>query len=121
MDISAHPNYVGPFAVKNAWGSVRLPIPKERIWDDPLGEGRKRAVVQGIINIDQDSLFQRGGLNETLLPMSGTTITGAAYWQQGTNGTLTPEAVQDSAEGSRGSEMLLLGGWGDVTLRFDGT
>jgi hypothetical protein len=121
MDVSVHPNYVGPFAVKNAWGSVRLPTPREHEYDDPLGNGRRRAIVQGAIGIEEGSLFWKGGMNETLLPLSGTTITGAAYWQAGANGTLTPLAVQQGEEGRKGSQMVLLGGWGDVTLRFDGT
>lgn len=65
-------------------------------------------------------MFSKAGMNQTLLSMSGTTITGAAYWQVGSNGTLSPVAVQEGEE-SGGNEIVALGGWGDVTLRFDGT
>lgn len=122
MDVSVHPNYVGPFAIKNAWGSVRLPTIRDREYDDPVGQGRRRAVVQGAISILEGSLFWNGGMNETLLPMSGTTITGAAYWAAGgMNGSMSPVQVQQGEEGRRGSQMVCLGGWGDVTIRFDGT
>lgn len=165
MDISYHPNFVGPFAIRNAWGAVRLPPPRKRVWDDPLGLGRYRAVVEGVIGVsnstappslsdtnannggggdgdggdgdagagDQDGnsdnspqaraaiddyMFTRAGLNETQLAGSGTTVTGAAYWQAGTNGTMSPKAVQGSS-GRRGTAVVL-GGWGDVTVGFDG-
>lgn len=64
-------------------------------------------------------IFERAGLNGTLLSTSGTTVTGAAYWQDGANGTLSPKAVQESAEGRRGAAVIL-GGWGDVRVVFDG-
>lgn len=148
MDISFHPNFCGPFAVRNAWGSIRLPRPFTRWpgqwtswpstspwqWDgqgqgeenqdegkgqDPLQMGRSRAVVEGIITVKEGGLFSRAGLNQTLLSKSGTTVTGAAYWQDGVNGTMTPMAVQGSMEGRRG-RAVVLGGWGDVRVAFDG-
>ena len=166
MDIAFHPNFVGPFAIRNAWGAIRLPRPRKRVWDDPLGLGRMRAVVEGVIAVGNDTsapvqgpgmgdgsgdtsstddgddsgpngtgtaptapgsmnktavddyMFTRAGLNETLLSTSGTTVTGAAYWQAGLNGTLSPKAVQSST-GRRGTAVVL-GGWGDVTVSFDG-
>ena len=76
--------------------------------DDP----RARAAID-------DYMFTRAGLNETQLSQSGTTVTGAAYWQvPGVNGTMTPKQVQSSS--NRRGTAVVLGGWGDVTVGFDG-
>lgn len=160
MDLSMSPNYVGPFAIRNVWGEVRLPSPTfttdPELDVDPLGMKRVRGVSTGVIQVPENSLFDLGGVNYTMLPYSGTTITGAAYWyfndttpiapsdsddEEGTPfnvitdnstdwlvgnmsipkiQTPTPMEVQQSEEGT-GSELMVLGAWGNVRVTFDGT
>jgi hypothetical protein len=109
IDVSMHPNYVGPFAVHNVWGL-----------------GRQRAVVEGVIDVPSGSLFDQHGVNSSTLATSAMTIAGAAYWADpnaapGTGfQTSTAEQVQSGLEG-RGSELMVLGAWGDVRVSFDGT
>jgi hypothetical protein len=84
IDLSLHPNYVGPFAVRNVWGEVRLPPPSYKFYSDnlvdPLGLKRVRGISTGLIDVNDGSLFQKGGVNASNLPYSGTTISGASYW-----------------------------------------
>lgn len=84
-----HPSYVGPFAVRNVWGEVRLPQFDNHEMVDPLDSGRTRGMSLGPINVPINSLFAEGGVNTTNLPYSGTTITGAAYWYHEVNATET--------------------------------
>lgn len=182
IDVCLNPNYVGPFAVRNVWGEVRLPPPSYQFHSqsliDPLGLKRIRGLSTGLIDVPDNSAFARGGVNATNLPYSGTTISGGAYWYfdpntqsngdnksrkwqygsgggqlgqgpsgaganstkgngngngngngttMGSNGTfnatittqVTPQDVQNSPEG-RGSEVMVLGAWGDVQITFDG-
>lgn len=84
-----HPAYVGPFAVRNVWGEVRLPQFDNHEMTDPLDSGRMRGMSLGPINVPINSLFADGGVNTTNLPYSGTTITGAAYWYYEPNTTST--------------------------------
>lgn len=84
-----HPSYVGPFAVRNVWGEVRLPQFDNFEMVDPLDSGRMRGMSLGPINVPVNSLFAEGGVNSTNLPYSGTTITGAAYWYYEPNTTST--------------------------------
>jgi hypothetical protein len=126
IDVSMHPNYVGPFAVHNVWGLVDLPPPQQQDCVDPFALGRQRAVVEGVIDVPSGSLFDQHGVNSSTLATSAMTIAGAAYWADpnaapGTGfQTLTAEQVQSGLEG-RGSELMVLGAWGDVRVSFDGT
>lgn len=123
MDISLHPNFIGPYAIRNNWGMVRLPAPTANLYDDPEGLGRKRYISEGPINIAPNSLFAEWGVNSTTLVNSGQIITGAAYWDQPSGGPSGPEApiaVQLDSE-SQGSEIMIGGAWGDISLYVDGT
>jgi hypothetical protein len=126
IDVSMHPNYVGPFAVHNVWGLVDLPPPQQQDCTDPFALGRKRAVVEGVIDVPSGSLFDQHGVNSSTLATSAMTISGGAYWADpnpapGTGfQTSTAEQVQLGLEG-RGSELMVFGAWGDVRVSFDGT
>jgi hypothetical protein len=175
LNVNMHPSYVGPFAVRNVWGEVRLPQFDNPDMVDPFDTGRLRGMSLGPINVPINSLFAEGGVNTTNLPYSGTTITGAAYWYYEQNATETattsyttqtddpdvdddsagysqwhksyqpswgqiydsaplsaastslwpvspipPVQVQSSQEG-QGSQLMVLGAYGDVRVTFDGT
>lgn len=81
---------------------------------DPQGWGRTRSVVLGEVDVPEDSLFAGAGRPDT-----GAQISGAAYWSGG-QVQLTATSVQEGDEG-RGSELMVLGSWGDVRVTFDGT
>jgi len=62
---------------------------------------------------------------------SESVVTGAVYWSGRTilgvdleggagNGVVTAKMVQQGDEGAE-SELLVVGGWGDVRVGFDGT
>lgn len=87
VNVVMHPTFVGPFAVRNVWGEVRLPQFDNEDMQDPLDGGRTRGMSLGPINVPPASLFAEGGVNTTNLPFSGTTITGAAYWYFASNDT----------------------------------
>jgi hypothetical protein len=87
LNVNMHPAYVGPFAVRNVWGEVRIPQFDNFEMQDPLEAGRTRGMSLGPINVPMNSLFEEGGVNTTNLPYSGTTITGAAYWYHEINAT----------------------------------
>jgi len=89
LNVNMHPSYVGPFAVRNVWGEVRLPQFDNHDMVDPLDCGRIRGMSLGPIDVPINSLFAEGGVNTTNLPYSGTTITGAAYWYYEVNATET--------------------------------
>jgi hypothetical protein len=89
LNVNMHPSYVGPFAVRNVWGEVRLPQFDNHEMVDPLDSGRIRGMSLGPIDVPVNSLFAEGGVNTTNLPYSGTTITGAAYWYYEVNATET--------------------------------
>ncbi|KAL7420695.1 hypothetical protein Q5752_004646 [Cryptotrichosporon argae] len=123
VDVSVHPNFVGAFAIQNLWGEVRLPPVSTGVCVDPVGEGRRRAVVQGNIDVSDGTLFATEGINSTTVALAEITVTGAAYWADVVNGqaqTQSAHAVQDSAA-SGGSELVVVGSWGDVQVTFDGT
>lgn len=113
--INIHPNYVGPFVVKNVWGQVRVPPPKPMYSMDPQGYGRKRATTFGEIDIPGDGIYGANGLNATVLQDSLVALSGAAYWQG--NETMTPLQVQGLDEA--GGQVLVMGAWGDVSVTFD--
>lgn len=115
--VSIHPNYVGPFVVKNIWGQARV-VPPRPINDmDPQGFGRARAATFGPIDIPGDGIYGANGLNSTVLDNSAVALSGAAYWKG--NETMTPMEVQDLDEA--GGQILVMGAWGDLTVSFDGT
>lgn len=87
VNVAMNPTFVGPFAVRNVWGEVRLPQFDNPAMDDPLEGGRTRGMSLGPINVPPNSLFAEGGVNTTNLPFSGTTITGAAFWYFASNTT----------------------------------
>lgn len=89
VNVALHPAYVGPFAVRNVWGELRLPQFDNQGMKDPLDGGRTRGMSLGPINVTPNSLFAEGGVNTTNLPFSGTTITGAAFWYFQNNDTLS--------------------------------
>jgi hypothetical protein len=79
-------------------------------------------VVEGIIEVQEGSLFEEYGLNASMLSTSGTTVTGAAYWRVQGQGVQadTPVQVQSGSEGN-GNQLMVLGAWGDARVAFDGT
>jgi len=96
LNVNMHPSYVGPFAVRNVWGEVRLPQFDNHEMVDPLDTGRIRGMSLGPIDVPINSLFAEGGVNTTNLPYSGTTITGAAYWYYEVNATETTTTTTTS-------------------------
>jgi len=125
LDISLHPNYVGPFILKDLWGDIRLPQLQAITKSDPQGWGRTRTMVFGDVETPEGSMFSGAGLNESVIANSGSLITGAAYWAGPgpgvRNGTvLSAKDVQNADEG-KGSEVAIMGSWGDIRVCFDGT
>lgn len=120
MDIAMHPNFVGSWGVRNIWGMVNVPSPAVRVYDDPQGWGRTRRVVEGPIITPPNSLFAEYGMNGSSPAISATTITGAAYWATDGAAPRKPGDIQSTAEGG-GSQLVVMGGWGDVRVSFDGT
>ena len=118
ISVSLHPNYIGPFVAKNIWGQVRIPPPASLLSSDPKGWSRQRAWTIGPIDIPAGGLYDSQCLNTSLLQDSAMAISGAAYWR-GEDGSLSPQAVQESDEGG-GGEVLIMGAWGDLRLTVDG-
>lgn len=121
VDVSMHPNYVGPFAAANVWGSVRLPppLPSAKL-EDPLHLGRTRLLVQGDLDVSDDTFFANHGINSTTTASSTTIVTGAVYWgyvQQAS--TITPMKVQSGQEGGN-SALVAVANLGDLQVTFDG-
>ena len=119
VDVSMHPTYIGTFAINNFWGQIRLPEPRNSSLSDPQGLGRARTVVEGIINVPPGSLYAGAGMNQSVL-QEGNTVSGVAYWA---GRRLAGQSASDAQllTGTGGSELLVLGSWGDVTVSFDGT
>lgn len=117
VDVSMHPNFVGPFALENGWGSIRLP-PVEP-WPesgDPADKGRTRVVCQGRIRLD-NSYFALNGINMTENIQAPNSVTGAALWtKRPKNATV---ADVNGVEG-RGSSLAALATLGDLQVTFDG-
>ena len=126
INLSLSPRYIGPWAVKNQWGDIRLPSPDQSAVQgmDPLGLGRQRAIWLGDVEISDASLFAAMGFNQTYLPVSPVALSGVAYWadstEQGVDSRLIGQAVQNSTA-AQGSAVAVLGSWGDVRVVFDGT
>ncbi|KAL1405249.1 hypothetical protein Q8F55_008875 [Vanrija albida] len=122
VDVAMHPNFVGPFAAANVWGSVRLPppLPSAQL-EDPAHLGRTRFLVQGDLDVSDDTFFASHGINSTTTASSTTIVTGAVYWgfpQQAS--TLTPKMVQSQPEGGT-SALVAVANLGDLQVTFDGT
>ena len=133
VDVSLHPNYVGPFIVNNAWGQVRLVQPAPIQQQDPLNLSRTRTLLLGPVDPSADGLFAAKGFNASVLLGSASSVSGAAAWTNSTAGdgygsaylfsnvtnmTITPQQIQKSPES--GGEVLIMGAWGNVQLGIDG-
>ncbi|ORY25431.1 hypothetical protein BCR39DRAFT_544074 [Naematelia encephala] len=134
IQVALHPNYVGPFLIKDIWGQVRLSSPKPIPNDDPLDQGRSRTIITGPLQVDDGSLSAEYCLNATMLAMSGKWISGMAYWVDTnteydkttttttTTTLVTAQDVQNSLDSQQDqNELVILGAWGDVTLSVDGS
>ncbi|WVR09697.1 hypothetical protein IAU60_006773 [Kwoniella sp. DSM 27419] len=123
MDITVNPNYVGPFVAKTTFGQVNIPPPGASHDLDPYVEGRLRQLLVGPINVQPESPFAIVGYNTTLLADSTDTISGAIYWA-GVNGNgtvmLQTMAQVQGCKEARGNSLVVLGGWGNVAMTFDG-
>ena len=128
--VSIHPNYIGPFVIKDIWGQVRVPPPTPINSLDPLGQWRSRSVTFGQVDIAENGIYTENGLNNTVLENSAVALSGAAYWRGETvgnrsngtmssvTGTLTPKEVQGLLESD--DQILVLGAWGNTEVTFDG-
>lgn len=131
VDVSLHPNYVGPFALRNVWGQIRVPQPNcESTYPyqnstyanstnkclDPQGWDRTRQVVLGPIDVT-DPFYASGGIGPATLSSGYGLVTGAAYWS---DTIITASSVQNGTEG-RGSGLFVTAAWGDVMVSVDGT
>jgi len=119
--ISVHPNYVGPFVIKDIWGQVRVPPPASINESDPMNQWRSRSITFGQVDIAPNGIYTDNGLNNTVLENSTVALSGAAYWrgeETRTNGTLTPQEVQGLEESD--DQILVLGAWGNIAVTFDG-
>ncbi|RXK35137.1 hypothetical protein M231_07612 [Tremella mesenterica] len=122
VSLSLSPNYVGPWVVKNAWGDVRLPLPIKGIYDDALGLDRVRKVLYGPVEVQKGSLFDEVGFGDSLGSTGSTSfpgstlLSGVSFWGIGN------ETIPSILSGAgRGSQVAVLGQWGDVRISFDGT
>lgn len=118
VDVSMHPNYVGPFALENMWGSIRLPPVSQPASQDPLNQGRSRIVLQGPVDLNSTTFV--GGLNATEEITAPNSVTGAATWAWPSNGVPSVADVQNGVEG-RGSALVAVATLGDLQVTFDGT
>lgn len=120
VDIAMHPNFVGPYALENLWGAVRLPAittPNDLV--DPMGQGRTRFASQGQIDFANSSFFNNCPLFQTQAT-AATSVTGAAFWAHPRSLLPTSRQVQWGTEG-RGSGLIALANLGDLEVTFDGT
>lgn len=117
VDVSMHPNYVGPFALENMWGGIRLPPISSPASPDPLAQGRTRVVVQGAVDLNSTSF--NGGMNATEEISAPNAVTGAAAWAHPGK----PPSVADVQYGveGRGSALVAVANLGDLQVTFDGT
>ncbi|OCF31593.1 hypothetical protein I316_06792 [Kwoniella heveanensis BCC8398] len=123
IDLDIHPSYVGPFLAKTSWGDINMPSPRPINQYDPLGRNRMRELIIGAIDVQQGSAFATVGYNKTILEGSTDTISGIVYWADvKKNGTVVTQTLQtvQSSQDSAGSELVILGGFGNVDVRFDG-
>lgn len=117
VDVSMHPNFVGPFALENGWGSIRLPaVDRYPLTGDPANLGRARTVVQGKVGLDNDC-FALNGINMTENMEAPNSVTGAALWSPYPR----KASVLDvrGVEG-RGSSLAAMATLGDLQVTFDG-
>ncbi|BEJ15288.1 hypothetical protein CspHIS471_0410550 [Cutaneotrichosporon sp. HIS471] len=118
VDVSMHPNYVGPFALENMWGAIRLPPVSPPSSPDPLNQGRSRVVIQGPVDLNSTTFV--GGLNATEEITAPNSVTGAAAWAWLKNVQPSVADVQNGVEG-RGSALVAVATLGDLQVTFDGT
>ncbi|CAK9787444.1 hypothetical protein CC85DRAFT_288584 [Cutaneotrichosporon oleaginosum] len=118
VDVSMHPNYVGPFALENMWGAIRLPPVQVPKVPDPIHQGRSRIVIQGPVDLNSTTFF--GGLNVTDEITAPNSVTGAAAWAWVEKGHPSVSEVQNGFEG-RGSALVAVATLGDLQVTFDGT
>ena len=119
VEMNLHPNYNGPFVVNNYWGQVRFVQPDPNTQADTNGQGRNRSFLLGPISADPGSLFAGKGFNSSALSDSASTISGVATWLNASD-PVVPSAQTVQDEKTSVSEALVMGGWGDVTVGFDG-
>ncbi|WVQ94998.1 hypothetical protein IAU59_002090 [Kwoniella sp. CBS 9459] len=123
IDLDVHPSYVGPFIAKTSWGEINVPSPRPINQYDPLAENRMRELIIGAIDVQEGSAFATVGYNKTILERSPDTISGVVYWADvKKNGTVVLQTFTEAqnSQGSAGNELVVLGGFGNVDLRFDG-
>ncbi|WVF67404.1 hypothetical protein IAT40_002160 [Kwoniella sp. CBS 6097] len=123
MDLDIHPSYVGPFIAKTSWGEINVPSPRPINQYDPHNQGRMRELIIGAIDVQDGTAFATVGYNKTILEGSTDTISGVVYWADvKKNGTVVLQSLENAQNGqeSAGNELVILGGFGNVDLRFDG-
>lgn len=118
VDVSMHPNFVGPFALENMWGGIRLPPVWAPASPDPLDHGRNRVVIQGAVDLNSTS-FHGGWKNATEEITAPNAVTGAAAWA-GPGKLPSVSDIQYGVEG-RGSALVAVANLGDLQVTFDGT
>ena len=119
VQLALHPNYNGPFVVNNFWGQVRFVQPSS---NDPANTddlGRSRSFLLGPIAANPGSLFAAKGFNSSALSDSASTISGVATWLN-VSSPVRPTAQLVQNDKTSVGEVLVMGGWGDVTVGFDG-
>jgi hypothetical protein len=122
VDVSMHPNYVGPFALVNLWGSIRMPPVTWPASADPAPWlKRTRKISQGTIDVSNVTFFgdHRNKFSQTS-ESAASSVTGAAMWSSVTYPVSSPLQCQHSKEGNN-SALYALANLGDLQVTFDGT
>lgn len=119
VDVSMHPNFVGPFALLNLWGSIRMPPIGWFASPDPVGKGRTRKVLTGNIDVSNGTFFGDHLYAQTA-ESAASSVTGAAVWSSLQYPVTTATQCQKSVEG-QGSSLYALANLGDLQVAFDGT
>ncbi|KAK4687378.1 hypothetical protein P7C73_g2737, partial [Tremellales sp. Uapishka_1] len=111
INVSLHPNYVGVFGFKNPFGTIFLPPPSSPA---TFAQGRIRTLIQGEVDIQNGTMLSRAP------PLD---VTGAVYWEneQAGIGAQNISEIQDESSGEGASQLVVLGGWADMKISFDGT
>jgi hypothetical protein len=117
VDVSMHPNFVGPFALENMWGTIRLPPVTPPSCPDPLDQGRSRVMQKGPVDLNSTTFIGLNAAEEITAPNS---VTGAAGWAWPGHGDPTAADIQHGIEG-RGSALVAVATLGDLQVTFDGT
>lgn len=121
VDVALHPNYIGPFALVNLWGSIRLPPISWSASPDPLWLDRNRKVLQGSIDVGPGTYFgdAQHRYSETS-ESAASSVTGAALWSSADYPLHSAKQAQYSPEG-KCSALYALTNLGDLQVTFDGT